>query len=130
MGARYLLDTNIPIYLGREDLSPAADVFLQQAIEPVTILSVVSKIELLGYRFPSAQEQAAMEAFIQQAVLLPITDAIVDQTILLRRQHKIKLPDLLIAATALVHGLILVTRNTKDFTAIAGLPIVNPFTQP
>jgi predicted nucleic acid-binding protein len=38
------------------------------------------------------------------------------------------LGDSLIAATALVHGRTLVTRNTKDFQWIAGLRLLDPFT--
>ncbi len=38
----------------------------------------------------------------------------------------IKLPDAIIAATALVHGLTLITRNTKDFNRIEQLDVVNP----
>jgi len=40
---------------------------------------------------------------------------------------KIKLPDAVIAATALVHGLELISRNESDFKKIPGLAVVNPF---
>lgn len=50
-----------------------------------------------------------------------------NQTILIRRQYKIKLPDAIIAATALVHNLILVTRNTSDFKNIPELQLINPW---
>ena len=39
---------------------------------------------------------------------------------------KLKLGDALIAATALVYDLVIVTRNTKDFQNIAGLEYLNP----
>jgi predicted nucleic acid-binding protein len=38
-----------------------------------------------------------------------------------------KLPDCIIAATALVHGLTLITANKRDFSNIPGLTIINPF---
>jgi len=38
----------------------------------------------------------------------------------------VKLPDAIIAATALVHGLPLLTRNTTDFSALPGLTLLNP----
>jgi predicted nucleic acid-binding protein len=50
---------------------------------------------------------------------MPLSEAIVQRTIALRQQHRIRLPDALIAATALVLGEPLVTRNTQDFH---GLP--------
>jgi predicted nucleic acid-binding protein len=127
MQTSFILDTNAAIYLKKGGLSAQTAQIVQRAITPVACLSVISKIELLGFRFPDPAEQQEMESFIGGSLILPITDAVVDQTILLRRLHRIKLPDLLIAATALVHNLTLVTRNTKDFTAIDGLLIVNPF---
>jgi predicted nucleic acid-binding protein len=51
----------------------------------------------------------------------------VQHTLRLRQQSRIRLPDALIAATALYFGLPLVTRNTQDFRAIEGLIILNPF---
>ena len=44
-----------------------------------------------------------------------------------RRKVSIKLPDAVIAATALLHDLTLVTRNVKDFEKVDGLRIYNPF---
>jgi predicted nucleic acid-binding protein len=45
----------------------------------------------------------------------------------LRKTHKIKLPDAIIAASALIYNLTLITRNTNDFKKIEGLKVVNPF---
>jgi predicted nucleic acid-binding protein len=44
-----------------------------------------------------------------------------------RKAHKTKLPDAIIAATALVNELIIITRNTKDFDKIKGLEVLNPY---
>ena len=55
-----------------------------------------------------------------------ITEDIATQTIALRIQHKIKTPDAIIAATALVYDLELITRNVSDFQAVQGLKLVNP----
>lgn len=56
-----------------------------------------------------------------------IDAAIVQQTIAVRLQKKIKTSDAIIAGTALAHGLTLLTRNVADFRQIAGLVVVNPF---
>ncbi|WP_151088219.1 PIN domain-containing protein [Hymenobacter baengnokdamensis] len=48
------------------------------------------------------------------------------KTIQLRQQYKVKLPDAIIAATALVHGLPILTRNTRDFKAFTDLVVLNP----
>lgn len=45
----------------------------------------------------------------------------------LRKVHRIKLPDAIIAATALVHGFKLITRNIADFKNIPNLELINPW---
>ncbi|WP_256565294.1 PIN domain-containing protein [Dyadobacter chenhuakuii] len=47
----------------------------------------------------------------------------------IRKLHNLKLPDAIIAATAMVYNLTLVTRNTKDFSNISGLTLINPYDQ-
>ncbi|WP_431215143.1 PIN domain-containing protein [Puia sp. P3] len=49
------------------------------------------------------------------------------KTVSLRKGHKIKLPDAIIAATAIVNGLTLLTRNVSDFQAISDLSFINPW---
>ncbi len=61
------------------------------------------------------------------ASVISITDAIVDETIAIRRACKIKLHDAIIAATAVNKKLILVTRNLTDFKIIQELVLVNPW---
>jgi predicted nucleic acid-binding protein len=56
-----------------------------------------------------------------------LNDIVISKTILLRQQHKIKTPDAIIAATALIHNLTLVSRNTVDFKSISGLKVINPY---
>jgi len=57
-----------------------------------------------------------MEELVNSATIFPLNDLVTNQTILLRRKHKkLKLGDAIIAATASIHNLTLVSRNTKDF---------------
>ena len=58
---------------------------------------------------------------------MPLDEPTVQQTIRLRQQLRIKLPDAIIAATALTHGLPLLTRNTSDFGAVPGMLVLNPY---
>ena len=55
---------------------------------------------------------------------------IAERAIALRQQRKMGLGDAIIAATALVHGLTLVTRNMDDFKHVSGLDLINPFADP
>jgi predicted nucleic acid-binding protein len=57
-----------------------------------------------------------------------LTQEIVAETIELRKIRKIKLPDAIIAATAIVDNLTLISGNTKDFESIQGVKLFNPFT--
>ncbi len=59
--------------------------------------------------------------------LIELNAAIVERTIAIRKLYKTKLPDAIITATALVHELTLVTRNTADFKNIAGIKLLDPY---
>lgn len=65
--------------------------------------------------------------FINDALVIEQERPIKPKTSDIREQHKIKLPDAIIAATAIIYYLTLITRNTKDFQDIAGLATVNPW---
>ena len=125
MGARYLADTNTIIDLVVGRLSAAGSTWLEQQLTQQTVsISVVTRIELLTKTEPAA-EHAIMQAFVQSVEVLPLDEPTTQQTIRLRQQHRVKLPDAIIAATALAHGLPLITRNTKDFQNIAGITVIN-----
>jgi len=129
MGAGFLLDTNITIYFLDAKLPANARSYVQAALDSGTsYLSVISKMELLGWNFLSLEDEQKARQFITDLFLLNLTDEIVEKTIDIRRQWpKTKLPDAIIAATALVHGLTLVSRNSPDFSGMSDLDFVNPF---
>ena len=67
-----------------------------------------------------------IKEFIGLAKVLALDETVAEKTILLRHEfRKLQLGDAIIAATALVHNLTLITRNTSDFKNIKGLPILN-----
>jgi predicted nucleic acid-binding protein len=127
MGKSALLDTNILIYLdkGINDLKVAT--VLSTYMENRPMIFIMTEIELLGFRFSTVADLQKMQEMISDTNVLPLSRAIAEQTIIIRRKHKIKTPDAIIAATALVHELTLVTRNVSDFNSIIGLSVVNPF---
>jgi hypothetical protein len=119
------MDSNAVIdYLGGR-FSAAGMAFMHNIVDEVPVVSVITKIELLGFNAP-AQHQLLLNSFIEDAQVIGLTDEIVDTCIALRKTHKIKLPDALIAATALVNGLTLISRNTVDFRKIQLLQVVDP----
>ena len=124
---RYLLHNNTVInYLGAS-FSLEGMQLLNTIVDDEAMISVITKMETLGYNFTSADEQSTMEIFINGSTLLDINNHIVDKTIAIRKSKKIKLPDAIIAATAIIYDLTLISRNNIDFKNIEGLLLINPF---
>lgn len=93
-------------------------------------LSVISKIEILGWNAPTEAEAQKCLDFVSDSLIYPLSDEIVEKTIWIRRlPQKPKLPVCIIAATALVHDMVLLTRNEDDFSKIPGLRFINPFAE-
>lgn len=127
MGASYLLDSNVIIYLINGTLNPEnSEVILEAAKQPAQV-SVISKIEILGWNPPTQKEADECRDFMDDATVIELSNPIVEKTIEIRKTARIKLPDAIIAATALVHGLTLLTRNVSDFSNVPGLTVINPF---
>ena len=118
---RFLSDTNIIIYVSKGILS--LDDFLNDEL----FISSISYMEAYGFPFQDKQEEKEIVKFCTMFNRFSITEEVEKRTILIRKSHKIKLPDAIIAATAIVHNLILVTRNDSDFKNISGLKVLNPF---
>lgn len=126
MGEKYLLDTNAVIEFLGGKLPESAILWLEEIVaEDQHLLSVINHIELLGFK-GEEEEMQVLEDFIAVSTILPLSDEVVQQTIALRKEHKIKLPDAIVAATSLVHDLIIVTRNVSDFKDIPELKYLNP----
>lgn len=114
--AQYLIDTNAIIdYLGGK-LPNSGKTFLEK---------IITKIELLAFN-TTEEHSNTLSNFINGMKVIALTVPIVDKTILIRKRHIVKLPDAIIAATALNQNSILVTRNISDFRNIKNLKTLNP----
>jgi len=128
MGRKILIDTNIAIgYIGNR-LSPKSMDELDTIFDAEYHISVINKIELLGYPNLDRNEEDKFNLLINHSILHPIDNKIIEETISIRKGHKIKLPDAIIAATCLVNGLDILTLNIKDFENIDGLKVIEPET--
>lgn len=123
----YLLDTNVIINFLEASLPENAMSEMKIIVDNRPQVSVITKMETLGFNFLSAFEQESMETFINYSEVKNINNEIVNKTIELRKQKKISLPDAIIAATAIVNNFVLITRNVKDFSHIEEIKILNPF---
>lgn len=118
-----LIDSNIIIYAAKPDHA-ALRKFIE---ENAPAVSAVSYVEVLGYYRLTNDERRHFETFFAVAKILAISDEVVERAVKLRQTKKLSLGDSLIAGTALMHNLTLVTRNTSDFDWIQNLRLLNPF---
>ncbi|WP_020607455.1 type II toxin-antitoxin system VapC family toxin [Spirosoma spitsbergense] len=123
MGKTYLIDTNVLLEYVAGLLPKKARIFVENVINEDFHISVINRIEVLGHE--SATNELA--DFLDLATTHQLTLDVEKQTIDLRKHKKTKLPDAIIAATALVHGFTIISRNTKDFQPVAGLACINPY---
>lgn len=112
-GIKYVLDTNIII--GMYERSPTVISLLkskQVAINECTYSSV-TRMELLGFPGITSNELNIISSLLEQMSQLSIDRAIEDKTIQLKQQHRIKLPDAIILATAMQYNIELLTLDKK-----------------
>lgn len=66
-----------------------------------------------------------LEKFLALANVIPLDKTVTKKTIELRKSRKLKLGDAIIAATALVYDLKIITRNTSDFKNVDGIIVID-----
>ena len=77
-------------------------------------VSSISWMEVMaGANTPT--DEATRRGFLHHFRLLPLTAEVAEEAVVLRRKHRLKLPDAIIWATALTENCLRVSRNTKDF---------------
>lgn len=91
------------------------------------IISVITEIELLSWKVASEKDFEVLSGFISDSLVIELEKVIKQKTAEIRKTYRIKLPDAIIAATASVYDLTLITRNIEDFKNISGLKIINPW---
>jgi len=106
-----LFDTNILIdYLNA--VPEARDELLRYEQRSISIITWMEV--LIGAR---PEHSAATRGFLNGFDVIALDGSIAESAVRLRQEHRIKLPDAIIWASAEVHAMLLVTRNTKDFPA-------------
>ncbi len=129
MGQGYFLDSNVIIgYLAGKIPSSGMEI-VSEVVSNRPNISVISQIEVLRFN-DTPENEAVLDEFINMSKVYPLSNNVVERTVKLCKQIKLKLPDAIIAATALLEGFTLITRNISDFNKIPDLILLNPWDVP
>lgn len=110
-----VLDTNVVLYfLGGTLAEPLP--------EGAYHVSVITELELLSYPKLTSEQESAIGTFLGALKIVGLESRVKEAAIQLRRQHGLKLPDAIIAGTALALGAELLT-NDAQVAKVPGLPI-------
>ena len=110
-GNRFLLDTNILLYLIGKKIPVDA------LPEGEFSAYFVTELEVLSYPSITPQEEQQLKRFLSDIPIIDITAEIKEQTIDLRKKYNLRLPDAIIAATARQIDATLIT-NDKGFSLV------------
>ena len=132
----YLVDTNVLSELRRPKRSPAVLAWFSSVPADALFLSVLTLGELRrgieSLRFKDPTAASALDRWMEGVRtefadrILPVDEAVAEQWGRLCIRQPLPSIDGLLSATASVHGLTVVTRNTADFDR-SGVPVLNPF---
>jgi predicted nucleic acid-binding protein len=120
-GNNYLLDTNalINFFQGNESLQKFSHVNI--------FLSVISILEFLSFSNITNKDQALLKQFVNEAQIIDLSvhdEELQNIIVSIRIAYKLKLPDAIIAASAINNNATLIT-NDKDFSRIPSLHIIH-----
>ena len=118
-----LLDSNIIIYSVQPEYQIILE-FLSSKEDNISI-SIVSKIEVLGYHDLSDFVKENLQLFFSEIPIINLSDEIAEIAIQLRQKKKMTLGDSIIAATAIHKNIPLLTNNIKDFKHIENLVLIS-----
>ncbi|HET6469897.1 MAG TPA: type II toxin-antitoxin system VapC family toxin [Geminicoccaceae bacterium] len=104
-----LFDNNILI----DFLNAAPEARDELARHPEKAISVITWMEVMVGAPPAAD--TATRDFLHEFHLIELDDKIAERAVSLRRAQRLELPDAIVWASAQIHGMLLVTRNSKDF---------------
>ena len=131
MAERYLIDSSAAIKYLNNSLPVPAINFLDDELDIEINMSIITKVELLAWNPPAENDLLIAQKFTEDAIIFPVEDRIGEIAVTIRKATKIKLPDILIAATAVANNFTLIADNDKDFDKIVELKIgfkyLNPF---
>ncbi|HQZ26226.1 MAG TPA: type II toxin-antitoxin system VapC family toxin [Flavobacterium sp.] len=117
IGNSIVLDTNIVLYLLNGD-DELASILNQMQL----YVSVITEIELLGYKEISNEDKVKIKYFLSECIIVPLNDEIKNLCITIKQISKVKTPDAIVAATSIYNQIPLITSD-KGFEKIQDLDL-------
>lgn len=117
-GNSFVLDTNTILYILAGDKALAELLYGERLY-----ISIISEMELLSYPDLSAEEEQQIRNFIADFEIVGIDGSVRDQSIAVKKRTRLKLPDSIIAATAIEIGVPLISAD-KQFGTVTGLSFI------
>lgn len=126
---RWLLDTNVLIdaFAGQPGAAKALAEARSARIDWVGF-SAITRLEILGFAGLSPEDERGLHELLAEFNAVSIDAGVIDEAIRIRKAIRIKTPDVIIAATALVCQAQLITRNVGDFKRVPGLAVIDTAT--
>ena len=116
-GIDFIADTNALLYLlnGND--------CMQEYLSCKLGISIISEMEILSFPDINQKDEIIIRSLIKDCFILQLNQNIKNKTIFLRKKYRIKLPDAIIAATAIENNLTLLTAD-KGFNKITELNLI------
>ena len=128
MGINYLWDTNTIIYYLQQQFSAKAEKYIDNLLkDEQPVISAITEIELLCWKSATSKDINVINNFIADAFVIEIEQPIKIKDAEIRKNSGVKLADAIIAATAIIYNLTLLTRNIDDFKKVRNIKITNPW---
>ena len=129
MGKTYLLDSNVVVDILKGHLTSNQSADLKEALNAKPVISVITQIEILTWQPKQEPIKKLLLDFVNASIIIPLDEKIAQKTIDIRRRFpkNPKLPDAIIASTAIVNDFTLITSDKIGFSKIPELELVHPF---
>jgi tRNA(fMet)-specific endonuclease VapC len=126
MAERYLIDTSCVIKYLNGTFPIEGQSFLNEILDKESLISFISEIELQVWNPSNPDDLQIYQSFVFKSTIIGIQEGLIPETIRLRKFYRLKLPDAMIAATAIINDMTLIGDNDKDFLQVNELKYINP----
>ncbi len=117
-----LVDSNIIIYSALPKYSYLREIFKEEKV----FISEITLLEVLGFSKITHEQEKYFSAVFSLMNKIPITSEVISEAIGIRKSNNLTVGDSIIASSAKIYDLVLLTNNVADFKGLKFLKIENP----